>query len=302
MDSGRSTDVDAAAAGPLLAASLWGGMYVVSKWGFASIPPVTLAFLRVVLGAATLAVVVRATRPRRSFTRAEWRRFLALAVLVVLTLVPQFVGTDLTTASQGALLTVLTPVFTFAFGVALGEAVTRRKVGGMALAGLGTVVVLLGQYDLAALAGGTGVGVGLLLVASAAWAGFTVVGKPLVRRYSALEAATYATILAVPMTALLVPVEFALGASLSAASTSIPVVGAVVYLGVGSTALAWYAWYKGMESVGASTIAVFFFVQPVVGTLLSAALLGETVTAGFLAGGATMAAGVFLVSTAPADA
>lgn len=34
---------------PLAAAALWGGMYVVSKWGFALIPPVTLGFLRVAL-------------------------------------------------------------------------------------------------------------------------------------------------------------------------------------------------------------------------------------------------------------
>ncbi|MFB6183206.1 MAG: DMT family transporter [Haloarculaceae archaeon] len=293
---------NAFAAGPVLAASLWGGMYVVSKWGFSSIPPVTLAFLRVVLGAVGLFAVVRLTRPKRSFSRAEWRRFGVLAVLVALTLVPQFVGTDLTTASQGALLTVLTPVFTFAFGVGVGESVTARKVAGMTVAALGTVVVVAGTYDLATVDGGSLVGVGLLLVASAAWAGFTVVGKPLVRRYSALEAATYGTVLAIPVVGVLVPVEFALSpATLASVRVTLPVVGAVLYLGLGSTALAWYAWYKGMETVGASTIAVFFFAQPVVGTLASALVLGEAVTTGFLVGGVVMLAGVYLVSTGRGD-
>jgi len=36
---------------PAAAAGLWGDMYVVSKWGFSHVPPVTLAFLRVSLAA-----------------------------------------------------------------------------------------------------------------------------------------------------------------------------------------------------------------------------------------------------------
>ena len=59
---------------PVLAASLWGGMYVVSKWGFDAIPPVTLAFARVALGAAVLLLVVRVRYPARAFARREWGR------------------------------------------------------------------------------------------------------------------------------------------------------------------------------------------------------------------------------------
>jgi drug/metabolite transporter (DMT)-like permease len=43
---------------PLAAAALWGGMYVVSKWGFGSVPAVTLAFLRVLVGAALGALLL----------------------------------------------------------------------------------------------------------------------------------------------------------------------------------------------------------------------------------------------------
>ena len=35
---------------PLLAAAIWGGMYVVNKWSFAELPPVTLGLARMVLG------------------------------------------------------------------------------------------------------------------------------------------------------------------------------------------------------------------------------------------------------------
>jgi len=39
------------AVAPPLAAGIWGGMYVVAKWGFQSISPLALAFLRIALGA-----------------------------------------------------------------------------------------------------------------------------------------------------------------------------------------------------------------------------------------------------------
>ena len=286
------------AVAPLAAASLWGGMYVVSKWGFSAVPPITLGFLRVALGAAALLLVVRQTRPARAFSGADRRRFVALGATVTATIVTQFVGTDLTNASQGALLTVLTPVFTLLLGVAvLSEPLTRRKVSGMALAAVGTLLVLAGRYDLSKMAAGNAAGVAALLAASFAWAAYTVYGKPLVRTYSALETATYSTVASVPMLGVLAAAELAVtGTGLGDLSLTLPVAGAVCYLGLASTAAAWYLWYKGLEYVDAGTVAVFFFAQPVVGTLLGALLLGESLGSGFVAGGLVMTVGVYVVS------
>ena len=288
------------AAAPLLAAVVWGGMYVVSKWGFSEIPPLTLAFLRVALGAGVLYLVVRLTTPIRSFSRAEWRRFAALAVWLTAALATQFVGTDLTNASQGSLLTILTPVFMVGLGVtALGERLTGGKLAGIGLACVGTLVVLLGQYDLRALASGSGIGGGLLLFSAFSFAAFSVYAKPLIERYSALETATYATVLSVPLFGALVPVElYVRPDALSAVSMTLPVVGAVLYLGLLSTAAAWYWWYKGMEYADASTVAVYFFAQPVVGVALGAALLGERTGLSVVGGGALLVVGVFLVNRA----
>ncbi|WP_266078627.1 DMT family transporter [Haladaptatus caseinilyticus] len=282
---------------PLTAAALWGGMYVVSKWGFSVVPPVTLAFLRVALGGSTLFVVVRLTMPTRSFSRTDRRRFGVLGGWVALTLVSQFVGTDLTTASQGSLLTVLTPVFTLLLGVnVLGESLSRQTIGGMALAVVGTLVVLTGQYDFSTIGDGNLLGVFALFVASFAWAGYTVWGKPLVRTYSALETATYSTLASIPLVAILVPFELAF-MSLDVTIT-LAIIGAVLYLGVFSTAVAWFLWYRGLEELDAGVVGVFFFAQPVVGTALGALFLSESLGPSFLAGGVVMAVGVWIVSTA----
>ncbi|WP_144799076.1 DMT family transporter [Halorubrum depositum] len=287
---------------PLAAAALWGGMYVVSKWGFALVPPVTLGFLRVALGAAALWLVL-AARGGPAPSRDEWATFAALGGWVTLTVATQFVGTELTNASQGSLLTVLTPVFTVALGaLVLGERVTATKAAGMTVAGVGTAVVLAGQYDLASIAAGNLLGVGLLLVGSAAWAGYTVWGLRAVRRHGALRAATYSSLASVPMLGILSAGElWYLGRSPADLPLTVESAGAVLYLGLASTAAAWFLWYKGLEYVSAGTVAAFFFAQPAVGAALGAALLGEALGSGFLAGGALMAVGIWTVSRERAD-
>ena len=221
---------------------------------------------------------------------------------MTLTIVTQFLGTELTNASQGSLLTVLTPVFVVVLGAALlGERVTLPKAAGIALAAAGTAVVVAGQYDLSRIAAGNAAGVALLVVASFAWAGYTVWGVAVVRRYSALTAATYSTIAAAPMLGVLAALElWVLGRSLGSLPVTWPSVLAVAYLGVASTAAAWYLWYKGLEYVPAGTVAVFYFLQPVVGTALAAVLLGETVGPGFVVGSAMICCSVWLASQARA--
>lgn len=288
---------------PLGAAALWGGMYVVSKWGFATIPPVTLAFLRVFVGAVVLVGMIRLSGTTRIIPWEEWRSFTVLGGWIAITMWTQFVGTDLTNASQGSLLTVLTPVFTLLLGIALlGESLSVRKIGGIGLAAAGTLLVISGQYDLSAIGRGNLLGIVALLVASFGWAAYTVYGTPLVRRFSPIETATYSTIIATPMMAVAAVLEVWY---LDVNPLSIPldpgVIGAVLYLGIGSTALAWYLWYRGVEQLEAGIVAAFFFVQPVVGSALGVVFLGETLGPMFVAGGFVMAVGVYLASTATPD-
>lgn len=296
--------VDRAAVGPLLAAALWGGMYVVSKWGFSVVPPLTLGFLRVALGGLVLYAVVRATTDA-TVDRADYRQFAVLGAWVAATIATQFLGTELTNASQGSLLTILTPVFTVGLGaVVLGERVGRRKTVGVAIAVVGTLLVVAGQYNVRALVAGSGaasgVGVALLVVGSLCWAGYTVWGVPVVRRYSGLTAATYSCLAATPMLLPLSLVELYLQRPPLSELLAPKALLTVLYLGLAATAAAWVLWYRGLETLPAGTVAVFFFAQPVVGAVLGAVLLEEAIGPWFAVGGSVMAAGVWLVSTARA--
>ncbi len=68
----------------------------------------------------------------------------------------------------------------------------------------------------------------------------------------------------------------------------------IIYLGVISTALAFYFWNKGFEYIDVSVGSLFFFFQPIVGTLLGAWLLNKHLSWNFYIGALFIAIGVIL--------
>lgn len=284
----------------LAAAALWGGMYVVSAATFDRVPPLTLVVLRLVVGVAVLVVVLGG---RLGFGQAPWRRVVAAGVVVAVTIVLQFVGTSLTGGAEGALLTTTTPAFVLVFGVALeGQRVRPAAWLGVAVA-LAGVAVLAARAEGAAVPAGHGLGplVGdLLLVASAAaWALFSSVGRPLVERVGAFRAILQASCVAVVLLVPLVPLELA-GRPLPPLEPA--TVGAVLYLGVAATALAWSLWYRGYAAAPATASAAAFFAQPVVGAALGVVFLGEVLGPAFLAGAVLVSTGILVIAAAGAPA
>jgi drug/metabolite transporter (DMT)-like permease len=277
--------VDSALAA-LGAAALWGGMYVVSKDTFAEIPPVTLGALRLMLGGAALAVVLKA---RGQFRWPGDRRLLVAGVLLAGTLIVQFVGTDLATASEGALLTTTTPLFIvpLAWGF-LGERPTSATLAGIAVGMVGVALAVGGGVSFARSPWGP-----ILLLASAAgWAGYTIASAPAARREGPLVAVTWATLIAIPIVATLSVLEMDRWRAAPYAEAA--TLAAVGYLGLAASAGAWYLWNRGVAGLPAAVAGAFFFVQPVVGGVLARLLLGERLDLAFAAGGVLILGGVML--------
>ena len=267
---------------PLLAASLWGGMYVVSGLTFARIPPITLGLARLLIGVAVLALVLRRLPHLRDV------RLAGLGALLAGTLMLQFWGTFLAGAAAGSLLTMLTPVFVAVLApLVLHESTRSRQWAGIAVAFIGAAVIVGGRT------GPSLLGDLLLVGASVTWGAYTVLGAPLVRRLGALEITLGASLWAIPAMLPGTVVELATGRHLELGLGA--VLGAL-YLGVLATALAWWAWYRGVERLPAVTVAVFFLAQPVVGVALSIPIFHFPLTAGFVVGSVLVIAGMLLAT------
>jgi drug/metabolite transporter (DMT)-like permease len=118
-------------------------MYVVSKVVLDIIPPFTLVTLRLLLGILVLLIIIM-TQGGIGFSRSETLRLVSIGFVgygVSLSL--QFIGTKLSNASNGALVTSATPAFVLLFAAwILGERITLRRLIALLLATLGVLAVI----------------------------------------------------------------------------------------------------------------------------------------------------------------
>src|ERR1043165_3889337 len=125
------------------AASIWGGMYVVSKVVLEIIPPFSLVTLRLILGTITLAIVLLIRGFPNISRRQVWQVVGVGFVGYGISLSLQFLGTKLSTAANGSLVTSATPAFVLLFAwILLREQITPRRLLALFLATLGVVAVI----------------------------------------------------------------------------------------------------------------------------------------------------------------
>lgn len=275
-----------------IAASIWGGMYVVTKYVLAYIPPLTLLVMRLAIAGVIfggLAVWRRELRVAK-----QDRRLLASLGLIgfTLSLGFQFWGTKLSSAHNGGLITSASPAFIvlFAFWL-LKERLSAVKVVSLGLATAGVLAVV--GPEAGASGGGAGsVALGNLYLVGAAvtWALYTVLGKVATDRYSSLTVSLYATLAGLVFTT-----PIALATEGWALQPVPPLVWwGVAYVGIISTAVAFYLWVRGFSMVDAGTGSLFFFAQPLVAAVLGALLLQEKLHWYFFLGAGLIFAGVGL--------
>ncbi len=276
----------------LSAASIWGGMYVVSKVVLEIIPPFSLVSLRLILGALTLGVVLLPW----GFPSLSWRQLLqVLGVGFVgygVSLSLQFLGTKLSTAANGSLVTSATPAFVLVFAsLLLKERITPLRLASLLLATLGVVAVIdprSAQLDPDLFLGNL-----LLIGAAITWALYSVLVRKTTQRIDILLFSLVAFLGGLPVA---MPAgAWELG-TVGVGEISLGVVGGVLFLGVISTALAMVLWNTAFAFVDASLASLTFFAQPVVGTLLGWLFLGEQITPLFLLGGVLIGLGLMIAS------
>jgi drug/metabolite transporter (DMT)-like permease len=291
----------AATADLAIAAALWGGMYVVSAETFAAIPPATLGLLRLLLGVAALATFALLRGESLGWAKAPKAAVLRAGFAVAASILLQFAGTALTSAVEGSVVTMATPVFVLIFGRLLeGIRVPRQAWFGIALAAIGVAALALrssGGDDLVADASASRLlGIAMLIGGGAAWALFSSLGRPIVAVVGARNAVTLSAGLAIPMMLPFVVAELAVGGIDLAAATTPSTLLAVLYLGVGATSIGWSCWYRGYAAAPPRLAAGVLFLQPLVAAALGVGLLHEALDGGLALGALFLLGGVALIS------
>ena len=274
------------------AASIWGGMYVVSKVVLEIIPPFLLVSLRLLLGALTLAILLL-LRGWPEISRQQWLQVLGVGFVGYgISLSLQFLGTKLSTAANGSLVTSATPAFVLLFAwLLLGEIITWRRLLSLLLASLGVVAVI--DPRAAQLNPELFLGNILLIGAAITWALYSVLVRKNTQTLDVLPFSLVAFLGGLPVA---LPASAWEWTTVGVGEISPGVVAGVLFLGVISTALAMVLWNTAFAVVDASLASLTFFAQPVVGTLLGWLFLGERITPLFLFGGLLIGLGLLISS------
>src|SRR5215216_160705 len=272
------------------AAAIWGGMYVVSKVVVEIIPPFTLVSIRLLLGALTLAVVLM-IRGGPKLSRQHFLYVLGVGFVGYgISLSLQFLGTKLSTAANGSLVTSATPAFVLLFAsLLLKERITGLRFAALILATLGVIAVI--DPRSAQLNPDLFLGNLLLLGAGITWALYSVLVRKATQNLDVLSFSLIAFLGGLPIT---VPIGAWELDVLGAGRISLGIVAGILFLGVISTALAMVLWNTAFAFVDASLASLTFFAQPVVGTLLGWLFLGERITPLFLLGGLLIGLGLVI--------
>lgn len=273
----------------------WGVNWPVMKVGLQSITPMWYAFSRFVIGAATLFAILAATgrlaRPRR----ADLAVLVSVALLqMALFLICVNFGLLRVDAGRAAILTYTTPLWVTPVAVALlGERLTARKGIGLALglAGVATLFNPLG-FDWSETEVVTGNA--LLMLAALGWAGAILHTRRHTWHLTPLQLAPWQMSLAAPILFVLaLTVE---GDAQIAWSPGLLV--NLLYNGIVATAFCFWAVVSVQRSLPAISTSLGLLGVPTAGMLLSALLLGETLTATRLGGLVLILGGMAMVNLA----
>ncbi|WP_200530714.1 EamA family transporter [Halorubrum sp. LN27] len=275
-------------------ATLWGGSFVAIEVGLDYYPPVLYAAYRFDVAALALVSYVLLTEsgplPRTRGDLAAIGFSGGLSVAANNSLL--FVGQQYTTSGIASITYSLVPIATAAVAALWigGSDLDARGALGVVLAFVG--VGLVAQPDPANLAGGVTIGVGLISVGVLAVAVGSVGLRTVETSFSSIALTGWAMLFG----ALLIHgLSLGVGESQQLPSAELPAVGALLFLGVLSSAVAYTIYFTLLDRLGAFEINLVSYVVPVVATVAGAVLLAEPVTPLTVAGFAVIVVGFALL-------
>jgi drug/metabolite transporter (DMT)-like permease len=195
--------------------------------------------------------------------------------------------------SVASLIIATIPVFTVIFAtLLLKEKVTKKIAIGIPMSLSGVVIIALtgtsgNPFEVTYLSAALAV-----LISALVGAGYTIAGKKLLQRYSALSLTVYAFLFG---SLGLLPF---LSSSLITEATLLSWngLGAVLFLALFPTVIGYILWYVALEIKTASEVSVFLYFIPVLSTIISYFLFQEPVTWLFILGGGIVIAGLIIVN------
>ncbi|MBT4702479.1 MAG: EamA family transporter [Rhodospirillaceae bacterium] len=278
--------------GLLIALSiLWGGSFFFNGVAVRELPTFTVVSARVVLGAATLLIIMRMMGLRMPRERRIWVAFFCMGLLNNALPFCLIVWGQIYVASGVAsILNATTPLFTVivAHFWTSDEKLTGGRILGVGFGFIG-VIVMIGSEAF------QGLNTDLLaLMAILSAAIFYAFSGVYGRRFKVMGVSPMATAtgMMIASSVMLIPVVLLIDQPWNLPMPSMASLGALVGLAMLSTALAYIIYFRILETAGATNLLLVTFLLPVSAILLGIGFLDELLLSKHLLGMALIGIGL----------
>ena len=271
----------------------FGSLPVIAKVVLAIIPAMALVGFRVGITAIVL-FAVQLYRGRLWLkNRSDYIRLAILSLFGVVFNQLLFIGgLSRTKASNTSLLAVTIPIFTLIVGAIVGsERLARSKIIGIALAATG--IILLIDPRAASFSSETTVGDIMIIVNSLSYGIYVATSKDVITRNGAFRSMMWVFIFA---SLACVPIGLVSLSSIDASPVSMNIWLLVAYIAVFATATPYLLNAWALARVSPTTVAVFVYLQPLIGFILAVIFLGEKIDFRFIIAALLVFAGVFMTT------
>jgi len=278
----------------LLAVQLmFGSAPILGKFALLAFPPLAIVGFRVAGAALAFYFLQRLRGNLRLERRSHYLYFALFSCLgVVCNQLLFFKGLSLTTATNTSLLAVMIPVFAILVSVLIGnDKLSWQKTLGVILAGCG-VIYLIDPTN-ASFSSETTQGDIFIILNCLSYGTYVAVSKKLITYYGALKSIAWLFLFASIVN---VPVGLYSLQTVDVSQINLSAWLALAAIVLFPTILAYYwnAW--ALARVEPSVVAVYIYLQPLIGTFLAISVLGEAWKPRIFLAMTLIFTGVFLVT------
>lgn len=268
---------------------LWASAFVGIRVGLQEYSPESLALLRFIVASICMSIVYFRFSKRSETKLLDVIKMMGLGVVGIGVYNITLNYGELTVNSgMASFIISQSPIIAALMAIPfLGERLTLTRMIGFIVSFLGVVLISVGQT------GEFTFETGVLLVFIAACSGsiFAVLQKPFLKRYTAIEATTYAMWGGTLFLAVYTPTLLNELPRASFVSTL-----TIIYLGIFPAAIGYLAWSYVLKEMPAARAMSFLYFVPFVATLLGWLFLNEVPTLLSMMGAMLAIAGVWLVN------
>lgn len=277
----------------LLMVTIWGFNFSVLKIVLREFLPMSFNILRFISASVSLFMILFLLRKKILIEKKDWKKIILLGIIGHTCYQLLFIyGISNTTASNASLIMASVPILTGLISSLSGYEKVR-PIGwiGIFFSFFGIFLIMRANPADFNFASAHFKGNVLIFLSAMSWAIYTVIAKPMLKKYSPLK------LTAVTMgigTILLIPFSINELKHQNWQNISNAAWMGLIYSSLMAIALGYVIWYKGVEKAGTTRTAIYSNLTPVLAAFFAWQILSEVLTIYHLIGAGIIFTGIYL--------